>query len=75
MISGSETTPIPEHDPALVEHYYEHGGWQMTPDEARSYARSADAFNGAMCAACQAAQGGHLSWYSRSMRDRYGLNP
>jgi hypothetical protein len=73
MISGTDTAPIPEHSPPLVEHYYEHGGWQMTPEEARAYARSADAFDGAMCATCQASQGGQLSGYSRMMKNLFGL--
>lgn len=73
MVSGTDTAPIPEHSPPLVEHYYEHGGWQMTPEGARAYARSADAFDGAMCASCQASQGGQLSRYSRMMKKLFGL--
>jgi hypothetical protein len=59
--------------PSLVEHYYEYGGWQMSPEAARAYARSAEAFDWAMCMACQSAEGGQLSTYSRQMRDLYGL--
>jgi large repetitive protein len=73
MVSGTDTAPIPEHSPPLVQHYYEYGGWQMTSEEASAYARSAEAFDGAMCASCQASQGGQLSWYSRGMRELFGL--
>ena len=73
MVRGTDTAPVPEHSPPLVKHYYEHGGWQMTSEEARAYARSADAFDGAMCPRCQASQGGQLSWYSRAMKELFGL--
>jgi hypothetical protein len=73
MLSGTKTAPVPEHSPPLVEHYYEHGGWRMTPDEARAYARSADAFDGAMCSTCQSRQGAALSLYSKQMKIAYFL--
>ena len=73
MISGTKTAPVPEHAPSLVEHYYEHGGWRMTPDQARAYARSAEAFDGAMCRTCQSQQGATLSLYSKQMKAAYFL--
>lgn len=73
MVTGTPTAPVPEHSPPLVEHYYEHGGWKMSPEQARAYARSAEAFDGAMCRACQSAQGGTLSKYSQEMKRRFGL--
>lgn len=32
MVSGTDTAPIPEHSPPLVQHYYEYGG---LADDAR----------------------------------------
>jgi hypothetical protein len=56
-----------------VRHYDEHEGWKMTPEEARQYATSAEAFDGAICLACQLAEGGAMARYSRLMKDLLGL--
>jgi hypothetical protein len=46
----------------------------MTPEEARAYARSAEAFDGVMCASCQAPQGAQLSRYSSDDESRSGYD-
>lgn len=74
MVSGTRHAPVPEHRPELVVHFYEHGGWRLDRDQARAYARGADAFDGAMCARCQAAQGAAASRYSRQMKKLLGLD-
>jgi hypothetical protein len=61
MTSGTDSAPVPEHSPALVDHYYEEGGGQMSRGEAYEYARSEEAFDGAMCLTCQRQQGGQMS--------------
>ena len=73
MVSGTDTAPIPEHSPPLVLHFYNYGGWQMTSEQARACARSAEAFDGAMCTACQSSQGAGLSQYSRLMKELFQL--
>lgn len=57
----------------MVLHFYNYGGWQMTPEEARAYARSAGAFDGTVCASCQSSQGAGLSQYSRLMKELFQL--
>lgn len=42
QISGTNTAPVPEHSPSLLEHYYG-GGHAMTDAQRRAYAQSADA--------------------------------
>jgi hypothetical protein len=73
MVPGSRHRPVPEHDPPLVEHYYDHGGFAMTNDERRAYAKSEEAFNGAACKKCQDSQGGTTATKSRAYKKRHGL--
>lgn len=72
-MSGTRTAPWPEHDPSLVEHYYEHGDWRMTPEQAHAYVRSDEAINGTLCATCQRQEGAAWSAYSRAMKRLLGL--
>lgn len=65
QISGTPNAPSPEHDPPLVEVYYEHGGGNWTQAEREAYASSPAAFNGTQCLTCQRQQGGELSAYSK----------
>jgi RHS repeat-associated protein len=71
QVPGTNRAPWPQHDPPLMEHYYDHGGWRMTPAEARSYARSAGAINGTACAKCQRAEGAQLARQSPAMAERH----
>ena len=73
MVSGTDTAPISEHSPPLALHFYNYGGWQMTSEEARAYARSAGVFDGAVCAVSQSSQGAGLSLYSRLMKELFQL--
>jgi RHS repeat-associated protein len=73
QISGTNTAPVPEHSPPLLQHYYDHGGYAMTDAQRRVYARSADAFDGTMCLTCQRAQGGLMSRLSRWYAALWGL--
>lgn len=73
QVSGTNTAPVPEHSPSLLEHYYNNGGFAMTDAQRRSYAQSADAFDGTMCLTCQRSQGGKLSQLSRQLAQRWGL--
>lgn len=73
MRSGTPTQPVPEHNPPLVEHYYEHGGHAMTDAERRAYARSDKAIDGAACRTCQSKQGAEMARKSRGYKKRYGL--
>lgn len=70
QVSGTSAAPSPQHDPALVVHYYEHGGAQMTSAERRAYAQSPEAFDGTRCAHCQQVEGAAMSRYSRAQRAR-----
>jgi hypothetical protein len=73
MISGTPTQPEPEHNPPLVEHYYEHGGHEMTDEERRAYARSEEGIDGSSCKTCQRKQGAALSRKSRGYKKQYGF--
>jgi hypothetical protein len=73
MISGTRTQPEPEHNPPLVEHYYEHGGHEMTDEERRAYARSEEAIDGSSCKTCQRKQGATLARKSRGFKKQYGF--
>jgi hypothetical protein len=73
MAPGGDHRPIPEHDPPLVVHYYEHGGFAMTDQERRDYARSEEAFNGAACKKCQEGQGAEMANKSKKYKKQYGL--
>jgi RHS repeat-associated protein len=73
QVSGTKTAPVPEHEPSLLEHYYDHGGHAMTDAARRQYARSAEAFNGTMCLTCQRSQGAILSKLSRWYKEKWGL--
>lgn len=73
QISGTRTAPSPEHEPALVKHYYERGGWRMTDAERRAYAASQRAFNGSICHRCQTSQGGTLANYAKMQKRELNL--
>jgi large repetitive protein len=73
QISGTKNAPVPEHEPSLLEHYYDHGGYAMTDAERRAYANSPEAFNGTMCLTCQRAQGGALALLSRWYKEKWGF--
>lgn len=73
MVPGSDHRPVPEHDPPLVVHYYDHGGFAMTDEERRTYARSEEAFNGAFCLQCQRKQGHEMAKLSQRYKKKYGL--
>jgi RHS repeat-associated protein len=72
QVSGTNTAPVPEHSPSLLEHYYG-GGYAMTDAQRRAYARSAEAFDGTLCLTCQRSQGGSLSQLSRWYAKLWGL--
>jgi hypothetical protein len=57
-------TQVADHITPLVREWYETG----TID--RDFMRALEAVQ-PQCAACSAAQGGRLSWYSRTMRELY----
>ena len=65
MKSGTKTAPSPQHEPSLVEHWWEYGGKGMTDEERKNYAKSAGAYNGVQCLSCQHKEGGILSGYSK----------
>jgi len=73
QVSGTKTAPVPEHDPSLLEHYYERGGHEMTDAERRAYAGSEEAFNGTRCLTCQRKQGADLARLSKEYAKTYGL--
>jgi RHS repeat-associated protein len=73
MLSGTNTAPIPEHSPPLVQHYHQRGGWAMTDAERRAYARSGESINGAACQQCQRAQGAVMARFARLMAQWLGL--
>ena len=68
QVSGTTTAPSPQHDPALVKHYYEGGGKNMTPQERAAYARSPESLNGTQCLTCQRREGAELSRYSMEQK-------
>ena len=72
MVSGTKTAPSPQHEPTLVQHYYEHGGHLMTNEERRMYARS-KGINGSQCLICQKKEGAKMARYSREQAIKYGL--
>ncbi|WP_081686060.1 DNRLRE domain-containing protein [Candidatus Solirubrobacter pratensis] len=72
MRSGTATQPVPEHSPPLLLHYYLRAGHAMTDAQRRAYARSEEAFDGAMCLSCQRSQGAELSRLSRLLAYLFG---
>ncbi|MEU5164422.1 polymorphic toxin-type HINT domain-containing protein [Streptomyces sp. NPDC020875] len=67
MASGTAHSPVPEHDPPLVLHYYRGGGSEMTNAERRAYARN-DGINGAACWPCQRSQGAEMAKVSKAIK-------
>jgi hypothetical protein len=72
MRTGTDNPPVPEHDPALVLHYYRGGGSQMTNAERRAYAKN-EGINGAACQPCQQSQGAEMSKFSKAIKRNLGL--
>ncbi len=57
MESGTPHAPQAQHNPALSDHFNEHGGKDMTSSQRREWARSEDAIDGANCRRCQGQEG------------------
>jgi hypothetical protein len=74
MLTGTETAPVPERSPSLVEDYYENNGHLRTPQQAKAYANSAEAFDGAVCKGCQDSQGAEYSAYSKFFKRFWGFD-
>ncbi|WP_233533875.1 RHS repeat-associated core domain-containing protein [Kitasatospora sp. SolWspMP-SS2h] len=72
MAKGTPHAPVPEHEPALVLHYYRSGGSEMTNAERRAYARD-DGINGAACRVCQLSQGAEMTKVSKAIKKNLGL--
>lgn len=72
--SRTATAPSPQHEPPLVRHYYEFGGWRMTDAQRRAYARSAEAFDATKCLTCQRREGAAEARYSRQKARELGLD-
>ncbi|NEA65615.1 ricin-type beta-trefoil lectin domain protein [Streptomyces sp. SID12488] len=72
MRTGTANPPVPEHDPALVLHYYRGGGSAMTNAERRAYAKN-DGINGAACQPCQQSQGAEMAKVSKAIKRNLGL--
>ena len=73
QVSETPTQPVPQHNPPLVQHYYEEGGWKMTDTERRAYAKSEKAIDGAACLTCQRKEGAKMARESRKYAEKYGL--
>ena len=72
QISGTKTAPSPQHTPSLSEHYYDHGGHAMTPEERKNYAKN-EGIKGTQCLTCQRREGGVQSSYSKYKAKEHGF--
>ena len=72
QVSGTKTAPSPQHEPSLVEHYYEHGGHAMTDAERKAYAAK-EGIKGTQCTTCQKREGAAMAKYSQQQAKKHGL--
>ncbi|MFJ3907307.1 RHS repeat-associated core domain-containing protein [Streptomyces vinaceus] len=72
MAKGTANPPVPEHEPALVLHYYRGGGSSMTNAERRAYAKN-EGINGAACGPCQKSQGAEMTKVSKAIKRNLNL--
>ena len=69
--SGTNTAPSPQHEPALSQHYYDHGGHAMSREDRIKHAQ--ESINGTQCLTCQRREGAKMSRYSKKQAKKHGL--